>query len=117
MARVFGVSQSYHAKRLWDFIHDRTMCRGPLKLLSLVDEYTRECLALEVSGSITAQDAIAVLRRQFFIRVSTAVEESPLRRFRIPQFRLVVLRPLVSVATTGDLPSFSPSAGSCLRVC
>ena len=52
----------------WDFIHDRTMCRGPLKLLSLVDEYTRECLALEVSGSITAQDAIAVLRRQFLIR-------------------------------------------------
>ena len=52
----------------WDFIHDRTMCRGPLKLLSLVDEYTRECLALAVSGSITAQDAIAVLRRQFLIR-------------------------------------------------
>jgi len=52
----------------WDFIHDRTMCRGPLKLLSLVDEYTRECLALQVSGSITAQDAIEVLRRQFLVR-------------------------------------------------
>jgi putative transposase len=47
----------------WDFIHDRTMARGPLKLLSLVDEYTRECLALEVSGSTTAENAIVVLRR------------------------------------------------------
>ena len=56
----------------WDFIHDRTMCRGPLKLLSLVDEYTRECLALEVSGSITAQDAIAVLRRQFLVQGAPA---------------------------------------------
>ena len=49
--------------------------------------------------------------------LSTAVEESPLRRFRNPQFRLVDSRPSVSVATTGDRPSFSPSAGSCLRVC
>jgi len=52
----------------WDFIHDHTMCRGLLKLLSLVDEYTRECLALEVSSSITARDAIEVLRRQFLAR-------------------------------------------------
>ena len=49
--------------------------------------------------------------------VSTSAEESPLRRFRNPQFRLVDSRPSVSVATTGDRPSFSPSAGSCLRVC
>ena len=52
----------------WDFIHDRTLEGRPMKLLSLVDEYTRECLALEVSGSITAQDAIAVLGRQFLLR-------------------------------------------------
>jgi transposase InsO family protein len=52
----------------WDFIHDRTLGSRPLKLLSLVDEYTRECVALEVSASITAQDAIAALRRQFLVR-------------------------------------------------
>ena len=54
----------------WDFIHDRTLEGRPVKLLSLVDECTRECLALEVSGSITARDAIAVLRRQFLVRGS-----------------------------------------------
>ena len=32
----------------WDFIHDRTEEGRPLKWLSIVDEYTRECLALEV---------------------------------------------------------------------
>ena len=32
----------------WDFIHDRTADGRPLKWLSVVDEYTRECLILEV---------------------------------------------------------------------
>src|SRR5213079_2760845 len=32
----------------WDFIHDRTEDGRPLKWLSVVDEYTRECLVLEV---------------------------------------------------------------------
>jgi transposase InsO family protein len=31
----------------WDFIHDRTVDGRPLKWLSIMDEYTRECLALE----------------------------------------------------------------------
>jgi len=32
----------------WDFLHDRTADGRPLKWFTLVDEYTRECLALEV---------------------------------------------------------------------
>jgi putative transposase len=35
----------------WDFIFDRTSDGRSLKWLSLVDEYTRECLALEGSRS------------------------------------------------------------------
>ncbi len=35
----------------WDFIHDRTEDGRALKWLSVVDEYTRECLALEVDRS------------------------------------------------------------------
>jgi putative transposase len=38
----------------WDFIHDRTQDGRPLKWLSVVDEYTRECVALEVARSMTA---------------------------------------------------------------
>jgi putative transposase len=38
----------------WDFLHDRTSGGGPLKWFTLVDEYTRECLALEVGRGMTA---------------------------------------------------------------
>lgn len=34
-----------------------------LKLLCVVDEYTRECLAIEVGGSLRAQDVILTLSR------------------------------------------------------
>jgi putative transposase len=45
----------------WDFIHDRTADGRPLKWLSVVDEYTRECLALEVGRGMTAAGVIGVL--------------------------------------------------------
>jgi putative transposase len=45
----------------WDFLHDRTADGRPLKWLTLVDEYTRECLALEVRRGMTAQAVSAVL--------------------------------------------------------
>lgn len=52
----------------WDFIHDRTANGRPLKWLSIVDEYTRECLALEVNRGITAEKVIDVLAELFRIR-------------------------------------------------
>jgi transposase InsO family protein len=45
----------------WDFIHDSDESGRPLKIFSLVDEYTRECLALEVNRSMTAQDVLDIL--------------------------------------------------------
>jgi putative transposase len=45
----------------WDFIHDRTADGRPLKWLSGVDEYTRECLALEVRRGLPAAAVVAVL--------------------------------------------------------
>jgi len=52
----------------WDFIHDTDERGRPLKWLSIVDEFTRECLALEVARSITAADVIDVLAELFIIR-------------------------------------------------
>lgn len=52
----------------WDFIHDRDERGRPLKWLSIVDEFTRECLALEVGRSITSDGVIEVLRELFLIR-------------------------------------------------
>jgi putative transposase len=45
----------------WDFLHDRTTDGGPLKWFTLVDEYTRECLALEVRRGMTAKAVSEVL--------------------------------------------------------
>jgi len=45
----------------WDFIHDRDAAGRPLKWFSLIDEYTRECLVLQVERSITAADVIDLL--------------------------------------------------------
>ncbi len=45
----------------WDFLHDRTSDGRALKWFTLVDEYTRECLALEVGRGMTAKAVGAVL--------------------------------------------------------
>ncbi len=45
----------------WDFIFDRTSDGRSLKWLSLLDEYTRECLALEPRRGMTAEDVREIL--------------------------------------------------------
>lgn len=49
----------------WDFVFDRTTQGSPLKWLSIVDEFTRECLALKVDRSITSEDVIDTLAELF----------------------------------------------------
>lgn len=45
----------------WDFLHDRTSDGRSLKWLTVVDEYTRECLVLEVRRRIPAKAVREVL--------------------------------------------------------
>lgn len=52
----------------WDFVFDRTTSGSLLKWLSIVDEYTRECLALKVDRSITSEDVIDTLAELFAMR-------------------------------------------------
>lgn len=47
----------------YDFLADRTADGGTLKWLTLVDEYTRECLTLHVARSVTGADVRRVLAR------------------------------------------------------
>jgi putative transposase len=47
----------------YDFVADRLTDGRPLRWLTLVDEYTRECLTLHAAGSITGTDVRAVLAR------------------------------------------------------
>jgi len=44
-----------------DFVHDRTAGGGAVKIFSVIDEYTRECLAIEARRHITGNDVVAVL--------------------------------------------------------
>jgi putative transposase len=46
-----------------DFQFDQTEDAKTLKLLNIIDEFTRECLAIEVARSITSDQLVAVLER------------------------------------------------------
>jgi putative transposase len=47
----------------YDFVHDACANGQKLKCLTVIDEYTRECLAIEVAGSIRSKKVIEVLER------------------------------------------------------
>ena len=52
-----------HPDHVWayDFVLDRTADGRPLRMLTVVDEHTRECLAIEVGRRLSSQDVLAVL--------------------------------------------------------
>jgi putative transposase len=54
----------------YDFLYDQTEDGRRLKLLPVVDEFTRECLTLEVERRMEAQDVIGVLEYLFALRGS-----------------------------------------------
>ena len=47
----------------YDFVFDRTRQGRPLKLLNVVDEFTRQCLAIEVARKQSARDVLRTLAR------------------------------------------------------
>lgn len=59
-----------HRNDVWsiDFIFDRTENGRSLKILSVIDEFTRECIALEVERRFTGDDLVSLLRDLFVIR-------------------------------------------------
>lgn len=51
--------------QIWsmDFMHDRTTDGKAIRLLTIVDTYTRECLALDVGRRFTAHHVVGALQR------------------------------------------------------
>lgn len=45
----------------WDFVHDTTVKGGKLRMLNIIDEYTRECLCIHVDRRINARKVRRVL--------------------------------------------------------
>ena len=52
----------------YDFVEDRTERGRKLRLLVVIDEFTRESLAIEVAWSFTAQRVVEVLQYLFAVR-------------------------------------------------
>jgi putative transposase len=52
----------------YDFIEDQTADGKKLKMLPIVDEFTRECLTIEVERSMTAKDVVETLAYLFELR-------------------------------------------------
>lgn len=59
--------QAQYPGHVWtyDFMHDACMNGRKLKLLTVVDEYTREALAIEVAATLPSRQVKAVLSRLF----------------------------------------------------
>jgi len=59
-----------HKDHVWsyDIIEDRTVYGGKIRFLTVVDEYTRECLAIRAGRSIGAKDVLDVLDWLFMTR-------------------------------------------------
>ncbi len=53
------------ANQVWtyDFVFDQSLSGKSLKMLTLIDEYTRECLAVEVGVSMTSERVRQILER------------------------------------------------------
>src|SRR6201992_3682455 len=49
----------------YDFVADRTVDGRPLKMLTLIDEFSRECLAIPVARRLNSDDVLASLTELF----------------------------------------------------
>jgi len=57
-----------HHVSSYDFVADRTHDGRPLRILNILDEYTRECLASVVARRIRSQDVLLILADLFLSR-------------------------------------------------
>ena len=72
----------------YDFVFDRTADGRPVRILAIVDEYTRECLSLDVARRLRSDDVLARLAQLF-------VERGPptfLRSDNGPEFTATAVR-------------------------
>ncbi len=52
----------------YDFMMDRTHDGRAIKLLTVIDEYTRECLAIKVDRKLKSEDVVMVLADLFILK-------------------------------------------------
>ena len=64
------VNKAEYPNHVWsyDFLEDKTERGGKLRILVIIDEYTRECLAIRIASSIPASVVVEVLEWLFLTR-------------------------------------------------
>ena len=79
-----------HKDHVWayDFVTGRTHDGRPFKMLVIVDEYTRECLSIDVARNLTSDD---VLERLAWLMVTRGVPEH-IRSDNGPEFTAKAVR-------------------------
>jgi putative transposase len=106
--RISGTSENASSRKraeykdhVWsyDFVVDRTENGRTLKMMPVVDEYTRECLTIEVERSITAQDVVKTLAALFTQRGEPAF----IRSDNGPEFLAQALKHWLEVSGVGTL--------------
>jgi putative transposase len=84
----------------WDFLFDRTSDGRSLKWLSLVDEYTRECLALEARRGMTAEEIRVILAG---VAASRGGPPHRMRSDNGPEFAAEAVRSWLEATDSGAL--------------
>jgi putative transposase len=90
-----------HPNHVWsyDFVMDETEDGRRLKMMPIVDEYTRECLTIEVERSITAEDVVSTLASLFRQRGEPAF----IRSDNGPEFIAKAIKRWLEVSGVGTL--------------
>lgn len=79
-----------HGNHVWsyDFVYERTRDGRQMRLLTIIDEYTRECLAIRVARRLSSREVIATLAKLF---IGKGVPEH-IRSDNGPEFTAKVVR-------------------------
>ena len=110
-----------HRDHVWsyDFVLTRTHDGRAVRMLTILDEYSRECLAIDVARRLTSEDVLERLTDLFirrgvpdYIRSDNGAEFTPMR-FETGWFVLACGRCTSSRAVPGRMATSSASTASC----
>lgn len=90
-----------HKGHVWsyDFVADRTDNGRPLRMLTIMDEYTRECMAIDVERHLTSEDVLERLAELFVARGTPKF----IRSDNGPEFTAKVVRAWLARLGVGTL--------------
>jgi putative transposase len=94
-------SRAEYKNHVWsyDFVMDRTEDGRILKMMPVVDEYSRECLCIEVQRSITAEEVLKALAALFAHRGEPAF----IRSDNGPEFIAKAVKQWLDICGVTDL--------------